>query len=211
MNNLALLVALALSPAADSAGKATYDLVRYTPPAPWKTTAWIQDIKKDEHSTSYTVTDAKTRTYCQIFILRSRPSKGSLTADFETEWKDIVVSNYRVAEPPVLTDTAAEAGWQVKAGVATFAFDGGTSIAMLTTLSGYGRAVSIVAVTSSQDYLTAIQALLESVEMLKPAENASGTAKPPSKGTAKPAALQGYMDYSPFTKTWTWKVRYPPK
>jgi hypothetical protein len=30
-------------------------------------------------------------------------------------------------------------------------------------------------------------------------------------GTENPAALQGYMDYNPFTKSWTWKVRYPPK
>jgi hypothetical protein len=30
-------------------------------------------------------------------------------------------------------------------------------------------------------------------------------------GNAKPAALQGYMDYNPITRTWTWKLRYPPK
>jgi len=27
---------------------------------------------------------------------------------------------------------------------------------------------------------------------------------------AQPTPLQGYMDYNPFTKTWTWKLRYPP-
>jgi hypothetical protein len=73
--------------------------------------------------------------------------------------------------------------------------------------------VSIVAVTNNQDYLPAVQALLGSVEMIKPKAGTTTTtkAKPAaSKEAAKPAALQGYMEYSPFTKTWTWKVRYPP-
>jgi len=39
---------------------------------------------------------------------------------------------------------------------------------LLTTISGYNKAVSIVAVTNSEDYIPAIQQLLESVEMKKP-------------------------------------------
>lgn len=123
-----------------------------------------------------------------------------MNADFASDWKTVMVTNYGVTEPAQVTETPAEGDWQAKAGVATFAFDKGTSIAMLTTITGLGRTVSIVAVTSSQDYLPAIQALLGSVEMLKPA----------TKETAKPTALQDYMEYSPFTKTWTWKLRYPP-
>jgi hypothetical protein len=218
LSTLGVVAALAAGPvflpASALPGTVTYDLVRYTPPAPWKGLSWEKDLKKDDHSTSYTVIDPKARTYCQIFVLRSRPSQGSLAQDFQVEWKDIVVSNYHVSAAPNQTDTAAEAGWQAKAGVATFAFDGGTSIAMLTTLRGYDRAVSIVAVTSSPDYLPAVQALLGSVELIKPAMGASGGTPSAEKvrpaQTAQPAALQGYMDYNPFTKSWTWKVRYPP-
>jgi len=211
---LCLLVLFVVSPATASAGKATYDLVSYTPPAPWKKVAWIKDIKKDKNNVSYTMTDKSNGTYCQIFIVRSTTSKGDVTADFESEWKTIIVGSYRVAEAPTLTDTAEEDGWKVKAGVSTFAFDKGTSIAMLTTISGYDRAISIVAVTSSQDYLPAVQAFLGSIEMKKPpASKASGPAesagKSASKGTAKPVALQGYMEYSPYTKSYTWKLRYP--
>lgn len=217
VNRLLLLLALLLlSPSiAQAEKKVTYDLVTFTPPAPYKKTAWVKDIKKQKNSTSYTMTDKAAGTYCQIFILRSRASKGDLTADFEAEWKDIVVASYGVKDPPQMTDAAEQDGWTVKAGVATFAFANGTSIAMLTTLSGYDRAVSIVAVTSGQEYAGAIQDLLGSVEMKKPAVAAKSTAKTPAKGTAKgtakPQALQGYMDYNPITKSWTWKVRYPPQ
>ncbi len=211
VQRLVVLLVLLLAPSFSVAGKrVTYDDVTFTPPAPYKKKAWIRDIKKDKTSTSYTMTDEATGTYCQIFILKSIPSKGDLVADFDSEWKAIVVASYGVKEAPKMTDAAEQDGWTVKAGVATFAFANGTSIAMLTTISGHGRATSIVAVTSGQEYAGAIQDLLGSVEMKKPATAAKATAKTPAAKTSKPKALQGFMEYSPFTKTWTWKLRYPP-
>jgi len=211
MRSLVLFVGCLFLSTPVSAEKATYDLVRYTAPSPWKKIAWQKDIKKDKNNTSYTVTDTSNGTYCQIFILCSNPTKGDVKADFASDWETVMVSNYRVTAPAQVTETAVEGDWQAKAGVATFAFSGGTSIAMLTTITGLGRTVSIVALTNSQDYLPAIQALLGSVEMKKPAVVAgSPAAKPTPQETAKPTALQGYMDYNPFTKAWTWKLRYPP-
>ena len=212
-SSLVVVVCILAASATASADKATFDLVRYTPPAPYKKVAWKKDTR-DKNTVSYTSTDQATGKYCQIFILRSTTSKGDITSDFDAEWNNIIVTNYKISAPAHVTDAAEQDGWTVKAGVATFAFDNGTSIAMLTTISGYDRAVSIVALTSSEAYTTAIQTLLGSIEMQKPrqpaAKGAATATKPATKGTAKPIALQGYMDYSPFTKTWTWKLRYPP-
>jgi hypothetical protein len=216
MKKIFLFLFLFLLPAAALAEKATYDLVRYTPPAPWKKTAWKKEVK-DKNNVTYTSTDKSNGTYCQIGIINSTTSKGDIDADFDSEWKGLIVP-YGVTEPAQTTDAAEEDGWKVKAGIGTFAFAKGTSIAVLTTISGYGRTVSIVGVTSSQDYIPAIQELLRSVEMKQPAGGtaaASGTgtatakAKPAATGAAKPTALQGYMEYSPFTKTWTWRLRTP--
>ncbi|MDB4962404.1 MAG: hypothetical protein JWP01_2403 [Myxococcales bacterium] len=209
MNRILILLALLIVPSTATAGKLTYDLVRYTAPAPWKKVAWIKNIKKVNDVVSWTMTDKKTGTYCQIFIFASIPSEGDITADFDSEWKTTIVP-YGVKEAPQMTDAAEEDGWTVKAGVGTFAFDGGTSIAMLTTVSGHDRVTSIVAVMSSEDYVPAVQALLGSVEMQKPKTTTSAPTKSSSKGTAKPAALQGYMNYNPITKTWQWQLRYPP-
>ena len=211
-----IVAAVVLSSATAFADTATYDLVRYTAPTPWNKIAWKREVK-DKNTISYTLANKQDHSYCQIFLLRSMTSKGDITTDFESDWRDVVIKSYGVTEAPQLTDTAAEGGWEVKAGIATFQFDSGTSIAMLTTITGYGRTVSIVAVTSNQDYLTAIQGLLGSIEMIKPTASASTSTpakaapKEAAKGNAKPTALQGYMDYNPFTKTWTWKLRYPPK
>ena len=139
----------------------------------------------------------------------------SVDADFASEWQELVVKQYKTTAPAKVTDTAEENGWKVKSGVSTFAFSGGTSIAILTTISGYTRATSVVAVTSNEQFTKPIQELLASVELMRPpvtgAPATRPAANPPAAQTAKPAALQGYMDYNPFTKSWTWKVRYPPK
>jgi hypothetical protein len=208
---LCMLVVLVLCPAAAHAERTTFDLVRYTAPQPWKKLAWKKTTEKEK--VFYSLTNQSDRTYCQIFIVKSTISKGELAADFDAEWQDLIVNNYKITDPAQVTDAAEQDGWQVKAGVGTFEFNSQPSIAMLTSISGYGRLVSIVAVTNNQDYLPAVQALLGSVEMIKPkAGTTTATAAKPaaSKEAAKPQALQGYMDYSPFTKTWTWKLRYPP-
>ena len=91
MQRLVVLILLLLAPSFAVAGKrVTYDLVTFTPPAPWKKTAWTKDLKKDKNSTSYTLQNSANRTYCQIFIVKSTVSTGSLDADFASEWKSLV-------------------------------------------------------------------------------------------------------------------------
>lgn len=162
--------------------------------------------------------DQKAGTYCRIFVIKSTTSEGTLDADFASEWKLFISDNREMLTGPQVTDAAERDGWQVKAGVGTYAFSGGVSIGMLTSISGYGRVASVVVLTSSEAFLPAIQALLGSIEMIRPVAPAvasdtskpSKVTKPAASGTSKPQALQGYMEYSPFTKTWTWKLRYPP-
>jgi hypothetical protein len=213
MKYLLWFLVLACSCDGGRAEKATFDLVRYTPPAPWKQAAWDKEVTNT--IVKYTSTDPSNGSYCQIAIVRSTASKNDLNADFDSEWNELIVKSYKDTQPATITDATEQDGWQVKAGVTTFAFDNGTSIAMLTTISGYGRVTSVIAVTSSADYMPAIQAFLGSVEMIKPNADPAATATPaapsPAKEAAKPAALQGYMEYNPFTKSWTWKVRYPPQ
>lgn len=195
--------------------RVTFDIVRFTPPAAWKKVAWTKELSADGNQLGYTVVDQKAGTYCRIFVIKSTTSEGSLDADFAMEWKRFISDNREMLTGPEVTDAAERDGWQVKAGVGTYAFSGGVSIGMLTSISGYGRVASVVVLTSSEKFLPAIQALLGSIEMVRPVAPAVASAtskpsKPAASGTSKPQALQGYMEYSPFTKTWTWKLRYPP-
>ncbi len=202
-----LLVPVALmvcSAVAVAQPRVANDLLSYLPPP----ATWQKDVKAKTF-TSYGIVEGGK--YCQIFVLLGTTSKGSIAADFESDWQNSIVSSYAVTGPPQVTETATEPGWQARMGVGSFAYSGGMSAAMLVTITGYGRSVAIVAVTNSQDYTPHIQSLLASVKMNRLAAPPP-TAAPPAGGKAQPTALQGYMDYNPFTKTWTWKVRYaPPK
>ena len=145
------------------AQKQTFDLTTFSPPKSWK-----KEVKEDSH-TSYSIINKQKKTYCQIYIMLSTASKGGIKEDFDSEWQTLVANQYGVTDTPQVTEPTTENGWQMKAGIAPFTFNNGKSTAMLTTISGYNKAVSIVAFTNSQDYIPIIQKFLESVEMKKPA------------------------------------------
>ena len=147
-----------------SAQKQTYDLVSYTPPSGWK-----EEVTNDK--TSYTITNIKDKSWCQVFILKSTNSKGNIDADFENEWQDLVVRNYKPAEAPQTGEIQEAGGWQIRSGAGKFVFENRDATVLITTASGYGRCVSIVAITNSEAYNADITSILESVELVIPPTN----------------------------------------
>ncbi|HEY0355707.1 MAG TPA: lipocalin family protein, partial [Flavisolibacter sp.] len=142
------------------AQKQTYDLVSYTPPAEWK-----EETKNN--LTSYTITDSKKNTWCQVFIVKSTTSKGSIEKDFESEWQELAVKNYNPAGEPTSSDVEEADGWKIKTGIGKFVFNNTESMVMVTTFSGYDRCVSIVSITNSEDYMDDIEAFLSSIDLKK--------------------------------------------
>ena len=178
MKRILLLGLLSLAAAALHAQTESYDLATYTPPAGWKKAV------QENVCTSYTFTDSRTGGYCQVFVLRSMPSQGGISEDFEHEWRNLIVNQYHPAAAPQVTGPTLKDGWQVKAGVAAFAFNNGQSMAMLTTLTGHGKTVSIVAVTNSEEYLPAIDNFLASVKLKKPDAPVAGVAADAGAGAS---------------------------
>ncbi|MEI6667093.1 MAG: lipocalin family protein [Acidobacteriota bacterium] len=182
-----LLVAVAAlsSPADVLAQKSTYDLVTFTPPSGWQ-----KDVK--DNSTLYTAVDQKSRNWCRIGIVKSTISKGTIERDFASEWQELMVRNYKISEVPQAPKTGgvrAADGWAMKAGGGTFTFENGSARAMLTTMSGFGRCVSIVVTTNSDMYARDIEAFLSSVELNKPDMAARpDPATQPVAGNAGPGA-----------------------
>ena len=208
MNRILLCAALCLSAATAFAERVSNDLLSYAAPPG----TWNKEVKEKTY-TSYSITNRAKGTYCQIFVLLGVASKGSLAADFDNDWKTSILTSYAVTSDPQLAESELGGGWRAKTGVASFAFNGAVSAAMLTTISGHGRTAAIVAVTNSDEFTPVIQDLLGSVQMNKVAADGKAPAKPAApvdNNKAQPTALQGYMEYNPFTKSWTWKVRYPP-
>jgi hypothetical protein len=214
MSRLLVVLVLLLATSIASAGKQTFDLVQFDPPAPYKKIPWVKEGAKNSNQ-NYTVIDKAAGTYCRIAIYKSVESKGDdLDAEFRSEWAELTKS-YGVPTAQV-TDPREEGGWKIVAGVAAFPFDGKTSFVMLTTFTGYGRTTSIVAVTSSEDFFPVIERFLASLRMTKPpGTKATAPANTTTPAKTTPATKGGqqhaeqYMEYNTMLKTWVWKWRYP--
>lgn len=153
------------------AQKETFDLITYTPPAGWK-----KDVT--ENIINYIITNKMNNSWCQIGIIKSTISKGTIERDFESEWQDLVVKNFKPADAPQMNEVHETDGWKIKEGVAKFKFNNADAMAMLTTISRFDRCASIVVTTNSQEYLKDIDALLKSVEFKK----LKSAAQPPVTG-----------------------------
>lgn len=175
MKKTLLLCLVCLAAGVSGARAETFDLATYTPPADW-----VKDIKAG-YFTSFTTTDKQKNGFCQIYVMQSVASQGSLKADFDSEWRRLVVDMFKATNPPQVTEPETDGGWQAMGGVTTFRLENTTSLVMLTTMSGHGRAVSIVALTNDQGFAGAIESFLGSVKM-NPAPVAAAN---PPKETAK--------------------------
>lgn len=143
----------------------TFDLVEYVLPKSAPGKAWKEEATGN--ITSYTTTNNKNGTWCRISVVKSTVSKGNIDADFKSEWKELVVKNYKPTDTAQINEVTEANGWQIKLGSAKFKFNNKDAMVMLTTASGFERCVSIIIATNSQDYLNDIQGFLENVELAK--------------------------------------------
>jgi len=139
----------------------TYDIVSYKAPQGWK-----KELKEGTYTSFTKVNNAK-NTYCQLFVMQSMTSKGSVKADFENDWQTMAVKNYGVTSLPQMGESSEENGWKSMTGSGNFEFNNGTSALILTTVTGFGKTTCILAITNSDEYSTEIDAFFTSVQMKK--------------------------------------------
>jgi hypothetical protein len=125
----------------------TYDVFTYTEPNGYK-----KETAKDY--ISYTKTDAKTGTYCIISLYAQTQSSGVIKKDFENDWQDIVVKPFQVKDAPKVDNSDDISGWKTYSGAANFEFNGGTSMALLTTAKKDNANIAILIATNTQIFFT---------------------------------------------------------
>jgi len=161
MKNALSFLFLALGFGSFAQQKETFDLATYTIPLGWKKTSNTENV------VGYAITNNQKGTYCQIGIYASTNSKGSLEADFDSEWQELVVKSYKPTTKPEMVPKTSENGWDAQAGVAPFEYNGAQAAAMLVTASNNNRCMSIVVLTNTGDYQAVIEKFLESVDLKK--------------------------------------------
>ncbi len=138
--------------------KETFDIITYSPPKDWKK-------EVTENIVSYSIVNNQDKTWCQIGIVKSTISQGSIEQDLASEWAQLAAKPYNITDPPHTSDVSTADGWKIQSGSGQFMFNNTKAAAILTTFSGYGRCVSIIATTGNQRHLDDIEGFIGHIEL----------------------------------------------
>jgi hypothetical protein len=85
----------------------TLDIATFTPPAGWN--------KQAKEGVAIYV-DSTPKGYCLISVYQSKKSSGNPEADFQSEWRELIVKPFRVTNPPAVQPAEESGGWKSLAG-----------------------------------------------------------------------------------------------
>lgn len=165
----------------------TFDLATFTPPAGWTKTSV-------ENVVGFSTVDETARTWAQINIVKSTASAGSIDADFQSEWSQLVVKPYGVAENSDDIEKGTLNGWQAWSGTGSFVFNNENAFALLQTFSNGVRCMSIVILSNTMAYRSHLEQFIGSIQLPSGATPSSGNLVTPaaavSAGTGTKANAQ---------------------
>ena len=181
-SNLALtLLCITLFASAVAAQAAKFDIVTYSAPVGWA-------FDKDADSLRFTKESGSN--YCVISLTRSVNAAGESTKNFELLWERMAKEGLDAGEPQ-RGKSSYKDGWQAEVGVASFEKGGLKGAALLTTFTGNGRVLAILAITNSDLFQPNIEAFVDSVKLPKIAQSKIPTAAPVAPNAGDQARLIG--------------------
>jgi hypothetical protein len=184
---LAILVSSAVQ--ANAQTKETFDIVTFRPPAGF-------EKKTGENSIQFSSVDEAKNIYCVITLFKSMPGPGDSKENFDLAWRTVVKEIVGTTAAPVMQPSNNPDDWKAEMGSAPFEKDGMKGVAVLVTLSGYGKMVSTLILTNSETYEPAIKAFLESASLKKMESAANGVSVRQQAQPASGASVLSVTSYS---------------
>ena len=137
----------------------TYDRVSYAMPKGWKA---------EQQGTARVYSKIDGGSWAQIAIYKSTETKGSINADFDSEWNTIVAKAFNVKDAPEKTTVEEIDGWKVMSGSAVWQHIGSNVATLLTTYSGHGICISILCNATARPYLEDYKKFIGSATLIVP-------------------------------------------
>jgi len=179
----------------------TFDIATFQPPKGWSKQA-------GQNSIQISTEDKAAGTYCLITLFKSLPGTPNSKENFDAAWQTVVKGLVNVSAKPQMFPSSNPEGWALEGGYAPFEKNGEKGVALLYTLSGYGKMVSALVLTNTQAYEPNITAFLESVTLKKPVAATSQTTKPTQTVPSQAASANGYgFGTTNFDDGWTSTVQ----
>lgn len=160
---------------------AKFDIATYSAPAGWA-------VDKDAGSIRFIKESGSN--YCVISLSKSVDGVGDSTKNFELLWKAMAADGLNATEPQRGTP-GDKNGWQAEVGVAAFEKDGLKGAALLTTFTGNGKVVAVLAITNSDAYQPDIEAFVDNVKLPQIAVQKAPASTPIASNPGDAAKLIG--------------------
>ncbi len=170
-------------------------IVQYTPPK------GMTKLPK-ENVVAFSELNQQTGKYCIITLYGATPGTGNPNSDFTREWNNLVVKALK-AEANPKTDTQTGDGWTAISGGSEVESEVGKAVSFLTVISGFGKAVSILAVFNDPAYAKQVDTFIGAIEMDKVAPPANNTAAATTTTTAPTLDQWGNLFIPPPTRQLT--------
>ena len=196
LRHLKLLVPFLLLAASYASAQAVvqFDIVSFKPPVGW-------EEKRTDLARSFSTANDKAGTFCMIMLMKSIPSQGNSREDFDLVWTTVVAEQFKASSKPQMGEGGPKQGWTGEAGVAPFEVQGLKGAAMLTTLTGNGKVVGVLALTNSETHTKDIESFVDGItlpqianEVAKPVVAAADNSRLIGKWNRSSAAFPAYAD-----------------
>src|SRR4030095_15840404 len=163
MKQLLLLIFCFMSFSATALAQATetFDIATFQPPKGW-------ERLPSEDSIPFSSEDKENGAHCVIMLVRSVTSPGNSKENFAAAWQNLVKEAVNVEAAPQMFPSNNPEDWALEGGFAPFEKGGAKGVALLYTISGYGKMVNVMILTNTQAYESTIAAFIESITLKKP-------------------------------------------
>lgn len=137
------------------------DIVQHTAPEGWARTP-------KDFGVVFSDVNERSGTFCILTVYASETPAGDAQRIFADKWTELIVKPFN-APAAIQTETEKANGRTTTAGASKVMLEDGEAFALLTVVSGFGKAVSVVAIFNDQSYLTHLETFLNGIELDKPA------------------------------------------
>lgn len=171
-----------------------FDVMTFTPPKGWT-------AGQNGQAKTFTTIDKANGKFCIMMLYPSVTNHGTPSQDFTYVWKTLVQDSFNAGTNPEKETTQVDAFTMIQGGE-LIDYEGTKALALLTTVSGKGRVISLLSIMNDAKYSPDVQNFLGGMDI-----DIKETPKPISNQTSVANSSGNASDYE-FTVPPNWKAEY---
>lgn len=166
---------------AGCAQKETFDVISYSLPQNWQTAL-------HENGLQLSTVNKETGAYLAVVVTKSASSDESATNNFINHWTKLVKGTVSVIDEPTMRAPVKDKDWNLISGQAQYTDGPNKGTVIQITATGYGRVISLIAMTNTDKFTTELEQFLNSVALSEPPKSQTPDTPTPASNNNTPIA-----------------------